>query len=154
MTREPGIRYSVPIANHSIPFMVSNYYITVTLNNLTPKLNRRTRPNRLINEFMFYRGKRPLMNVRECVDRQDIFSFTPTRILNSCDYNKRCKIDLSALNTRLQHLKGFRNFSSRLSQGHKTVVFNASQTDVATIWREVRNAVLNASFMLGCHFAW
>ena len=154
VTRDPGIRYSVPIANHQLPFTASKDYKTVTLYNLTPRLNKRTKPNTIISEFMFYRGKLPFANSSGYIDEHDIFSFTPARILNTPDYNERCKIDLVALNVRLQHVQGFRMFPPRLTQSHATVVFNATQADIATIWREVRDAVINASFNLGYHFAW
>ena len=154
VTHATGIRYSVPIVNHQLPFAVSNNYRIVTLDNLMPRPNNRSRNNAMINEFMFYRGELPHI-IAGKVDENHIFSFTPTRILGAKNYNERCKIDLAALNTNVQpHVPNSRGFSSGLTQGHKTVVFNATNTDVATIWREVRNAVIKASFYLGYHFAW
>ena len=154
VTRDRGIRYSVPIVGQRLPFVASNNYMIVTLNNLQPRLNRRRQPNTTISEFMFYRGKLPQINGNGHVEGRDIFSFVPTRIFNTRDYNERCKIDLVALNARLQHVQGFRMFSSGLTQGHRTVVFNAANANVTTIWREVRDAVINAAFYLGYHFPW
>jgi len=155
VTRDLGVRYSVPVANHPLPFATSNEYRTVTLDNLGPRRNGRNRHNPIVNQFMFYRGKIPTLCADGHIDEQEIFSFTPTRILNTPGFNKRFGIDLAALNQRIRiRVHASRQFVPNLSQGHKTVVFNASQADVATIWREVRNAVINSSFMLGCHFAW
>lgn len=154
VTQNLGVRYSVPVVNHQLPFVTSNEYRIVTLDNLGPRRNKRNRHNPIINQFMFYRGAKPKL-VKGHVDMQKIFSFTPTRILNTKDFNERFRIDLAALNQRIQAgVCASRQFSPNLTQGHKTVVFNASQTDVATIWRGVRDAVINASFMLGYHFAW
>lgn len=155
VTQNLGVRYSVPIANHQLPFTTSSEYRTVTLDNLRPTRNGRNRRNSIINQFMFYRGKLPTLGADGHVDAQEIFSFTPTRILNTHDFNERFRIDLAVLNQRIRaRVRASRQFAPNLPRGHKTVVFNASQADVATIWREVRDAVINASFMLGCHFAW
>ena len=154
VTKDAGIKYSVPIAGHALPFVVSNTYKIVTLNNLQPRPNNRGKQKTIINEFMFYRGKLPKVNGNGRVDSNDIFSFTPARIFNAPDYNKRCKIDLAALNGMLQHVQGFRDFSPTLPRKHKKIVFNATQTDVDTIWHEVRDAVIKASFYLGYNFAW
>ena len=154
VTKDTGVRYSVPISNQPLPFTVSNDYKTVTLNNLTPRLNTRTRPNRLISEFMFYRGKLPSKQSNGCIDQQDIFSFTPARIFNSPNYNERCKINFATLNSRLQNLHDFLQFALVPPRRHKIIIHNATQSDVLTIWREVRNAVINSSFLLGYHFPW
>ena len=154
VTRDQGIRYLVPIANHQLPFVVSNNYRIVTLDNLMPRLNKKSRNNTIINEFMFYRGELPRV-VGGRVDVNCIFSFTPTRILNTPNYNERCKIDLATLNASIRpHVPNSRDFSLGGLRSHKIVVFNAASSDVATIWREVRDAVIKASFYLGYHFAW
>ena len=152
--KEKGVAYSVPIARHQLPFIVSNNYKSVTLDNLMPRPNRRNKRNPIISQFMFYRGQLPSVNGGR-IDEQEIFSFTPTRIFNAPDYNMRCKIDLTILNQRIQtwgHAR--RPFSTALTQNHSTIVFNASHANVVTIWREVRDAVINASFLLGYHFPW
>jgi hypothetical protein len=103
---------------------------------------------------MFYRGELPHV-IGGKVDKNRIFSFTPTRMLGTKNYNERCKIDLAVLNTNVRpHVPKNRDFSLGLKQGYETVVFNAANTDVEKIWREVRDAVINASFYLGYHFAW
>lgn len=154
VTNAPGVKYSVPIANHRLPFVASQEYRIVTLNNLMPRRNGRNSRNPIIAQFMFYRGKLPLINDDGYAAENDIFSFTPAKILNNPDYNKRCKIDLAALNTKFQHVPGWRDFSPGLTQTHKTIVFNSTQVNVAAIWREVRDAVRQDFFELGYHFAW
>ena len=155
VTQAPGVSYSVPIALHQLPFRVSNDYKIVTLDNLMPKRNKKNKRNPIIRQFMFYRGRLPLVNVKHQVDGQDIFSFTPTRIFNTPDYNMRCKIDLTILNQRIQpYVPAHCLFSSGLKQSHKTIVFKATTANVAAIWREVRDIVINASFKLGYHFSW
>ena len=155
VTQAPGVTYSVPIAKHQLPFSVSNNYKIVTLDNLMPRRNGRSKRNPIISQFMCYRGKLPSINADNLVDEQEIFSFTPTRIFNTTDYNKRCEIDLTTLNQKNQtRVHASRQFSPTLTQGHKTIVFNALQTDVETIWHEVRDAVIKASFLLGYHCPW
>jgi len=88
------------------------------------------------------------------VAEDDMFSFTPARVFNSTNYNERCKIDLAALNARFQSVNGWRNFSLKLTQNHKMIVFNATQGDVVAVWQAVRNMVIRSSFVLGYRFPW
>jgi len=103
---------------------------------------------------MFYRGKLPSVNGAGQVAEDDMFSFTPARVFNSTNYNERCKIDLAALNARFQSVNGWRNFSLKLTQNHKMIVFNATQGDVVAVWQAVRNMVIRSSFVLGYRFPW
>ena len=146
VTGDAGIQYFVPIVNHPLPFTTSDEYKIVTLNNLKPNQNS--------NAFMFYRGKLPSVNASGLVADDEIFSFTPARIFNCNNYNERCKIDLAALNARFQRVNGWRNFSLKLTQNHKVIVFNAAQGDVVAVWQAVRNMVIRSSFVLGYRFPW
>ena len=154
VTQNPGVRYSVPISQHRLPFQVSQEYRRVTLDNLMPRRNNRN--NTLISDFMFYRGKLPQRTaIDTVVNDNDIFSFTPARIFNSPDYNERYKIDLAALNQVIQpQVPASRQFSVGLTQGHKGIVLNATQYDVETIWRQIRDDVIKQLFVLGFHFDW
>ena len=155
VTNDLGVQYSVPISKHPHPFTTSKEYKIVTLDNIKPRKNNRSKnsANPIIDKFMFYRGKLPVVNNRR-VDDNDIFSFSPARIFGDLGYNERCKIDLSFLNALFQNLPGWRNFSSALNRKHKAITFNAGQVDVAAVWHAVRDAVRSASFELGYHFPW
>lgn len=154
VTQNQGTQYSVPVAQHGLQLQVSTEYRRVTLDNLMPRRNNRN--NTLISDFMFYRGKLPHRTTNgTVVDDNDIFSFTPSRIFNSHQYNERYKIDLAALNQVIQpQVPASRQFSVALTQGHKGIVLNATQYDVETIWREIRNDVIRRSFVLGFNFDW
>ena len=145
VTQNQGTQYSVPISQHGSQLQVSQEYMIVTLDNLMP-----------ICDFMFYRGKLPQRTaIGTVVKPNEMFSFTPSRIFNSPNYNERYKIDLAALNRVIQpQVPASRQFSVGLKQGHKGIVLKATQHDVETIWREIRNDVIRRSFVLGFNFDW
>lgn len=151
---EIGQEYLVPVAKHQLPFAVSREYRLITLDNLIAYTDKRT--GRLRDRYMFYRGAKPLLKNGE-VTPDSIYSYTPTRVYGSLNYNERCVLDLNGLNAFMQN-NGISNrtmFNPKLTQWHSTIILNGGCNDVRLVWKEVRRIVQQVNgFELGVHFPW
>ena len=149
-----GIEYRVPINRYPLPFKTSREYRSVTLDNLTVRKDKRcARP---IDRFMFYRGRTPLLRNGK-IDFESIFSYTPSKVYGSRDFNKRCMLDLNCLNTFMQNnnIVSRKLFSSGLTQSHSSIIVNGTNQEVRLVWKEVRRIVQKVNrFELGVHFPW
>ena len=105
---------------------------------------------------MFYRGKTPLSGDGK-YDLASIFSYTPSKIYGSPDYNKRCMLDLNQLNAfmRRNNIVSRKSFATELMQSHSSILIEGTSQDVKLIWDEVRRIVQSVNgFKLGFHFPW
>lgn len=148
-----GIPYTVPVGN-VLPFVVSNEYRRITLDNLQSRPGRNGLP---ISNFEFYRGAVPHCTNGNQISASTIFSYTPAKIFGTQNYNERCMLDLSQLNTFMQNnnIVGRRSFSPGKTDGHSSIIVNGSNQNVQLIWKEVRRIVQKVNgFELGVHFPW
>ena len=151
---ESGIAYRVPTKRRPLPFKTSKEYRFVTLDNLTVRKDKRCACP--IDRFMFYRGKTPLLRNGK-IDFESIFSYTPSKVYGSPDFNKRCMLDLNCLNTFMQNnnIVSRKLFSPGLTQGHSSIIVNGTNQEVRLVWKEVRRIVQKVNkFELGVHFPW